>query len=122
MIRFIDWILAVCLDQIQFMTRMFDFDRLKDRLDSYAADRGFRAEAEPTLRTILERGSVGRGEISRISGLAPRTASNLIRDLGEDGIVASDTPKGALHLQFLPSAADRLFPSLFAPRDEDGDG
>lgn len=111
--EFIGWFLRICLDQLTFMSRMFDFDRLSSRLSQYASDQKIHSEAEPVLRTLLERGEISRGEVSRIAGIAPRTASILIRRLIEDGIVGSPSSKGPLRLRFDTRKAEVLFPNLF---------
>lgn len=47
------------------------------------------------------------------TGLAERTARNVLADLIKDGIVASDTPKSSVYLRFPVHAVDVLFPRLF---------
>uniref|UniRef100_A0A7C4EHZ4 Fic family protein n=1 Tax=Fundidesulfovibrio putealis TaxID=270496 RepID=A0A7C4EHZ4_9BACT len=111
--EFTDWFLAVCIDQVTFMTEMFGLDALRERLADYAAQKGFRPEAFRLLDQVMLRGQVARGDMSALTGLKERTARDLLAALLKDGILASGTPKGPVHLRVSLAAAETLFPSLF---------
>jgi Fic family protein len=114
LVSFADWFLRCCLDQINFMTEMFDFGGLGDRLTRYAALHGMRDEAPTLLRAVLLKGEVTRGEVPILTGVSARTAQRLTDEMTKDGILASVTPKGALALRFPSQTHDVLFPRLFA--------
>ena len=61
----------------------------------------------------LQRGELPRGEASRISGLKKRSARELLGALIQDGVLASDTPKGPVSLRLSLDAIEILFSSLF---------
>ena len=69
------------------------------------------------LRVSWERRFFGaqfeRGEIDRITGLPERTASRVLNDVVDAGLLGSDTPKRAVSLRFPIDALDVLFPRLF---------
>jgi Fic family protein len=112
--EFVEWFLSVALDQARFMSSMFDLDNLEERLRVYASVRPrLRPEASDILAEILRRGEMARGEAARVTGLAERTARNIVAELVADGIVASETPKGSISLRFSTASADILFPRLF---------
>jgi Fic family protein len=108
------WFLRVCLDQIIFMSGLFEIDTLARRLRSYV-DRSetLKPEAAPLLEEALIRGKFERGEITRITGLPERTARRVLNDLIKQGLLDSDTPKSAVSLRFPIEALDVLFPRLF---------
>ena len=113
LVSFTKWFLAVCEDQVSFMAGMFDFDRLGERLIRYAALSGLGDRAGDLLRIILLRGEVERGDVAALLGVAPRTARATMKTLLDDGVVGSETPRGALMLRFPSKTHDVLFPRLF---------
>lgn len=110
---FIVWFLKVCLDQVTFMASLFALEQLGMRLRRYAEQQGWRPEAHRLLDDILLRGELPRGDAERATGLKERTARELLRSLIEDGLLASDTPKGPVSLRFPLKSAEELFPHLF---------
>jgi Fic family protein len=111
---FILWFLRVCLDQVTFMSSLFEIDTLARRLRIYVerSDK-LKSEATRLLEEALIRGEFERGEISRIAGLPERTARRVLNDLTSLGLMASDTSKGPVSLRFPIDALDILFPRLF---------
>lgn len=108
------WFLRVCLDQITFMTNLFQIDTLSLRLRAYVERHDkLKPEASRLLEEALLRGEFGRGEIARITGLPERSARRLFADVIEDGLLASETPKGPVSLRFPTKSHDDLFPKLF---------
>ena len=114
LIDFVSWFLGVALDQVTFMSELFDLDSLANRLRTLIArqDR-FRPEAAALLDQTLVRGEIERGEASRITGLPVRTAQRLLNDLVGAGLLASVTPKGSVSLRFPAHTLEALFPRLY---------
>jgi Fic family protein len=110
---FVLWFMHICLDQVRFMSGLFDLDRLGERLHLYARQEGFRPEADRLLDEVLIRGEVPRGDAERATGLKERTARDLLSALVDAGILGSDTPKGPVSLRFPMKAVETLFPRLF---------
>lgn len=112
--QFVLWFLRVCLDQVLFMSSLFDLDTLAGRLRGYV-DR--RPEMKPESARLLEealiRGEFDRGDAGRITGLPERTARRAMGDVIAAGLLASDTPKGRVSLRFPPDSVEELFPRLF---------
>jgi len=107
------WFLKVCLDQIRYMSGLFQLESLADRLKAYASQAGWRPEAAVLLVEILNRGDIGRGEADAITGLKERTSRSVLGILLADGIISSSTPKGPVHLNFPIRSLETLFPQLF---------
>ncbi|MFI4884317.1 MAG: Fic family protein [Steroidobacterales bacterium] len=114
LIDFVLWFLKVALDQVQFMTTLFELDSLSQRLRRYVErSESLKPEASRLLEEALMRGEFQRGEMARIAGLPERSARRVLNDLVSAGLLASDTPKGPVSLRFPADALDVLFPRLF---------
>lgn len=110
---FVAWFLRVALDQVRFMSTLFDLGTFADRLKRYQETMGWRTEAFYLLEQALLRGELPRGEAERLTGLKTRTARDLLKTLTQDGILQSDTPKGPVSLRFPVHSVEILFPQLF---------
>lgn len=111
---FTEWWLMVCLDQVAFMTSLFDLDALSGRLRRYVALKDdWKPEAGDLLQEALIRGEFERGEAARITRLPERTARRVLRDIIDDGLLGSETEKGAVSLRFPSKTLDILFPRLY---------
>lgn len=112
--EFVLWFLRVCIDQVGFMSSLFDLGGLAERLRRYVeqSDR-LRPEAARLLEEALIRGEFDRGDIVRITGLPERSARRVLSDIAEAGLLASQTPKGPVSLRFPAAALETLFPRLF---------
>lgn len=111
---FTEWFLKVCLDQITFMSSLFELSNLGRRLQTYV-DRSdiLKPESVRLLQEALIRGQFDRGEASRITGLPERTARRILTEVIADGLLASESPKGPVSLRFPASALEVLFPRLY---------
>lgn len=118
-----DWcnyFLEVCADQIGFMAHMLDLSRLRERLQAWVLVRRaggdsteYREEAVLPLQMLAAAGTLSRGEFSRMTGLEERTARKVISRFLKDGLLQSDSHRGALRLAFPLHALNILFPSLY---------
>ena len=113
LVEFVEWFLRVCLDQVEFMAGLFEFDSLAMRLKSYVEARAIKPESFLILERVLLLGEMPRGEAERVTGLKERTARQVLSNLVEDGILGSATPKGQVSLRFPSRTVDILFPRLF---------
>ena len=118
LISFARYFLDTCLDQVTFMGGMLALDQFRDRLHGYVVLRseqsgGIRREAELPLYHVFLAGEVTRGEFKQMTGLAPRTADDLLAALLKAGLVESDSPKGALHFGLPLEALAYYFPRLY---------
>lgn len=108
------WFLDIALDQLRFMSALFDLDTLTGRLEVHVTrDLGLSSAAAALTRALLRQGEMPRGEARLAAGTSERTARNLLSRLIDAGLVASDTPKGPVSLRFTTISAETLFPRLF---------
>lgn len=114
LIEFVTWFLTVALDQVRFMSELFDLETLASRVRNLVArhDR-LKPEAAALLEQTLVRGQIERGEAARITGLPVRTAQRLLNDLCAEKLLASSTPKGPVSLRFPADSLEILFPRLY---------
>ena len=126
LVAFCRFFLSTCLDQIDFMEGLLRLDGLLERIKGYVSmreakliaaptprDQPLKSEAAYMLQEILLRGEVGRGEVIRVSGMAERTGRMLLSQLLDEGLLVSDTPKGAVRLGLPTHVAGLLFPDLY---------
>lgn len=114
LIAFVTWFLKVCVDQVSFMSGLFELDRLADRLKIYVERSDtLKPQAIPLLQQTLVRGEIDRGDVPAITGLPERSARRVLSDVLETGLLSAVTPKGKLHLRFPADAVELLFPRLF---------
>ena len=111
---FVLWFVRICLDQVAFMSSLFEFDVLKKRLRAYVErSETLKSESARLLEEALIRGKFDRGEAARITGLPERSARRIVKDVIATGLLASETTKGPLSLRFPVATLDTLFPRLF---------
>lgn len=111
---FVLWFLKVCLEQVTYMSSLFDLDNLSARLKLYVERSGrLKPEAFRLLQEAAMRGEFPRGDAGRIMGLPESSARIVLADTVKERLLASDTPKGPVSLRFPVAALDLLFPQLF---------
>lgn len=109
------WFLQVCLDQVQFMSGLFELETLAQRLRRYVElNETLKPEAARLLTEALVRGEFDRGEVPRITGLPERTARRVMNDVVAAGLLNSSTQKGPLSLRVPDDAVEIFFPRLYS--------
>lgn len=112
---FATWFLKVCLDQIGYMSELFELGTLAKRIERHVAlDDTLAPEANWLLQEALVRGEFERGEAERITRLPERSARRVLKQLTDAGLLASETPKGSVSLRFPADTLDTLFPRLYS--------
>ena len=94
LVEFIHWFLRVCLDQVNFMTGLFEFDHLAGRLKIYMERTSMKPEAFHILERVLLQGDMPRGEAERITGLKERNARMVARLSGGTWHSGIGNPQG----------------------------
>jgi Fic family protein len=114
LIEFTDWFLKVCLDQVTFMSALFEITTLSKRLKLLVDQRdSLKTEAAALLDAALTRGEFERGAAASLTTLPERTARRILNDTVAAGLLGSSTPKGAVSLRFPDDALETLFPRLY---------
>ncbi len=112
--EYVTWFCEVMLDQLTFMSELFDLDALGSRLANYVTrELGLSQDAVALARALLQRGDMPRGDASLVTRSSERTARQVLSRLIDAGLVGSETPKGPVSLRFDSRSADTLFPRLF---------
>lgn len=108
------WFLSVCLDQVKFMSSLFEIDTLSKRLRTYVEkSETLKPQTANILEAALMRGEVERGAAEAITGLPERTARRVLNDAIEAGLLGSATPKTPVSLRFPEETLEALFPRLY---------
>ena len=108
------WFLNVSLDQVTFMSGLFEIEALAGRFKKYVAQSNtLKPESSRLLEEALMRGEYDRGEAARITGLPERSARRVLNDVVAEGLLASATQKGPVSLRFPTDSLEILFPRLY---------
>src|SRR5258708_11905662 len=78
-------------------------------------DAPLRREAIPVLRAAAIHGEIARGEVIRLIGMSERSGRDILRGLLNEGLLASDSPRGLVRLGFPSHAGGYWFPELYPP-------
>jgi hypothetical protein len=92
-------------------------DRLRARILGWAEEEvrigALPPKAGKILEAVLYRGELPRGETDAIVGTGERQARRVVASLVQAGVLASESPRGPLHLVFPAGLAGRWMPGLF---------
>ena len=125
LIAFCAYFLECCTDQARFMNEMLDLTRMPERIraclsfESTRPGSAIRMEAEHPLHLLLVTGQLERTVFKRMTGLAPRTADRVLRELLARGLLTSPSPKGKLHFGVPLRALRFYFPRLWPEAEAD---
>ena len=119
---FSQFFLQTCIDQVDFMERLVQPDRLRNRIMIWAEEE-IRAgtllpKSEKVLEAILYRGELPRSEVTTLLGIGDRQARRITSILLDREVLASDSSRAPLHLAFPATLASRWMPGLFPGQTE----
>ena len=114
---FTRFFLEVCLDQVDFMERLVQPDRLRYRVLTWAGGEtragALPHGAEAVLEAILFRGELPRGDVPAILGASKRQARRVTAALIERSALVSASHRAPLRLAFPATLAPDWLPGLF---------
>lgn len=120
LVTWIAWVLAVCQDQVRFMTGLLNLATMKDRIaaclnyEQQVVKAGVRTESLRALHYLFaSQAELERADFKAMLGLGERLASAQVAALLQRGLVASDTPYGKLRFGVPQHALRFYFPSLW---------
>ena len=118
---FCEYSLKAAIDQVKFMSGILALDSIEHRVRHYFSNMrtDLRAESAFLYLEALSRGGFERGEAQRITGLAERTARDVLSSLTKEGFLLSDTPKGRVRAGFPVKALGTFLPNLYPAGDVD---
>jgi Fic family protein len=126
LVAWIDYVLDVCLDQVNFMSGLLDISAMERRLaacltfEETSQRSGVRREAlRPLHYLFLTGGELERGEFKTMMGLGDRTAVSALSALIRRGLLKSDTPQGKVRFGLPLHTLRFYFPSLWPEAEVD---
>lgn len=123
LIEFCTFFLKTSLDQVEFMSGLFEFDSMRNRLMAFAADwcrgaqqtslRKMAGRIGHLLSDLFVRGELQRGEVTTLLGIPERTARELLKGLLQTGLITSPGPGKPVRMGFPASVLGYYFPKLY---------
>jgi len=115
--EFTQFFLTTCIDQVDFMEKLVQPARLRDRILIWAEEE-IRADALPpnsgaVLEAILFRGELPRGDVANLLNVGDRQARRVTSALIEHEVLTSESTRAPLRLAFPAKLAGRWMPGLF---------
>ena len=126
LIAWIDYVLKTCIDQVNFMAGMLDFETMKARLEAClvfeatVVKQGVRQEALRGLHYLFLSGEeMARGDFKTMLGMSDRGATDALGALVKRGLLKSDSPQGKVRFGLPQHALRFLFPQLWPEAEAD---
>lgn len=119
-----DWclfFLETCLDQINFMTKLLQFEEVDSRIDQFVmmhaggSNPTLDMEASRLIKAAFKQGEVQRGEVPSILNKQERSARRVTKSLVDQGILISRSSKAPLTLNLTSATLRNYFPALYDP-------
>jgi Fic family protein len=123
---FCKFFLEVCLDQAKYMSGLLKLHDFTWRLEKYVrlrndglapspsgSEETLRLEVAAVLKAAAIEGEIGRGEAVRLIGMSERAGRDVLKGLIKEGLLVSDSPKGAVRLGFPAHSAGYWFPDIY---------
>lgn len=117
LIKFCEFFLTICIDQIDFMASLLEPSDLLRRMRLHIEEEvqaGHLPKGSfPILREALLTGELPRGRAGEITGYGERMARNVVSNLLKKGYLKSETTRSPLVLAFPIDAVEQWFPRLY---------
>ena len=114
---FTKFFLTTCLDQISFMEKLMQPDRLRSRVLFWAKeeiDKGkLLAKSSAILEALLYRGELPRESLAGIVGTGERQARRIVADLLALDIIRTESNRAPLKLNFPAAFVSEWMPGLY---------
>lgn len=117
---FVEYMLTIAEDQIDYMSSLLKMDGLTTRLENYVAfanKRMLGIEELPKgsaeiFKHLLIHGESQRGSMAQVIGAGERTTTKVVQELLKRDFLSTPSPKGPIHLRFSAHMASYVFPDL----------
>jgi Fic family protein len=120
LIAWIEYVIDACIDQVQFMTSMLNFEKMKSRLEacliyeSTVLKSSVRMQSLQGLHYLFLSGEeIARGDFKTMTGLGDRVATDLIGALVRRGFLKSNRQNGKVRFGIPQHSLRFLFPHLW---------
>lgn len=115
--EFTRFFLGVCIDQVDFMERLVEPNRLRIRILLWVEEEIRLGHLPPKSGAILEavlyRGELPRGEAAAVVGTSERQGRRIVSALLDKETLVSESLRAPLRLVFPAALASRWMPGLF---------
>ena len=115
--EFTSFFLKTCIDQVDFMEKLIEPERLRTRILIWAEEEirlgALPPRADEILGSLLYRGQIPRGDVAKILGTSDRHARRISGALEQAGIMTSASTRAPFQLAFPATLAGRWMPGLF---------
>jgi Fic family protein len=116
LIRFCEFFLETCWDQIKFMSSLLEPNLILNRLEISIEEEIRKKNLLPGSYNLVKQvwleGEIARGRVSQITGYGERQGRSILKKLIENNWLVSNTPKSPVRLFFTTKITERIFPSL----------
>jgi Fic family protein len=118
---FVEYMLDIALDQIEYMSSCLKLDSLSKRVDEYVQiysttlgpyGKLLPKETNLILKELLLKGEIARGEVGIVIHCSRRKATDITKALLDEGILASNGIKDKLRINFNAHMSQFIFPEL----------
>jgi len=120
LVEFTRFFLTTCIDQVRFMERLMQPEKLRARVLLWAEEEIRLGHLPPQsghiLEAVLYRGQLPRASIAGIVSTGERQARRISATLLEQGVFTSESAHAPLRLAFPATLASRWMPGLFPDR------
>lgn len=120
LLAWIDYVIGVCIDQVDFMTSLLSLEEIKDRIaaclayEEQVVRQGVRTEALRALHYLFATQSeLDRADFKSMLGLGDRLATAQVSALLSRGLLITNSPYGKLRLGVPQHALRFYFPNLW---------
>ena len=120
LLGWMDYVLEVCLDQVDFMSKQLSLDGMKDRMaaclayEEQVVRQGVRTESLRALHYLFAaQAELDRADFKAMLGLGDRQATAQVSALLKRGLLLTDSPYGKLKLGVPQHALRFYFPNLW---------
>ena len=120
LLGWINYVIGVCIDQVEFMTSQLSLDGMKDRIaaclsfEEQVVRKGVRTEALRALHYLFATQSeLDRADFKAMLGLGDRLATAQVSALLNRGLLLTDSPYGKLRFGVPQHALRFYFPNLW---------
>jgi hypothetical protein len=131
LVKFAEYFLVICLDQVKFMQQQLDLVTLKDRLKSllnYLQENPWQLGSEKSiiktdaleaLHYTAMAGPVERARFIAMTGLGDRTGRRVLASLLDYGVLSAESTRAPVSFTVPLSSLRFLFPRLWPEAEVD---
>ena len=120
LLNWIQYVVEVCIDQVEFMTSLLSLEGMKDRIaaclsfEEQVVRQGVRAESLRALHYLFAtQSALDRADFKAMLGLGDRLATAQVSALLSRGMLLTDSPYGKLRFGVPQHALRFYFPKLW---------